>query len=169
MPALRERLDDVPLLARTLLESINRSMRCSYQLQPEVFDVLKGYHFPGNIRELRNILFIAATHSYNNEISGDLIQRVIRNLPHSHDTGQVDSRQADLQHANMTPVENGGSEPAPAIAVQQLDGAATLKDIEAQHIAGLLEKYGGNRKKTAEALGISERTIYRKIKELGIV
>jgi DNA-binding NtrC family response regulator len=43
-----------------------------------------------------------------------------------------------------------------------------LKDIEKQHINELMERYGGNRKMVADALGVSERTIYRKLKKLGI-
>jgi transcriptional regulator with PAS, ATPase and Fis domain len=46
------------------------------------------------------------------------------------------------------------------------NSAASLKDLEAEHIRQLLQRYDGNRKKVAEALGISERTIYRKLKKL---
>jgi DNA-binding NtrC family response regulator len=48
------------------------------------------------------------------------------------------------------------------------DKQVTLKDLEAQHITELLDQFQGNRKKAAEALGISERTMYRKLKHLGI-
>ena len=46
------------------------------------------------------------------------------------------------------------------------NSASSLKDLEAEHIKQLLQRYDGNRKKVAAALGISERTIYRKLKKL---
>ena len=55
-----------------------------------------------------------------------------------------------------------------AMTEEHSDAPVTLKDIEAQHIKELLAQYQGNRKKVANTLGISERTIYRKIKDFGI-
>ncbi|UCB54488.1 MAG: sigma 54-interacting transcriptional regulator, partial [Thiotrichales bacterium] len=81
LPSLRERLDDIPTLSRNLIESINRTMRCSYHLTDDVYEPLMTYDYPGNVRELRNVLFIAATHSQNREISGELIEQVLKNLP----------------------------------------------------------------------------------------
>ena len=54
MPPLRERIDDIPVLTQNLLEGINRSMHSSYHLLPDVFDALKSYQYPGNVRELEN-------------------------------------------------------------------------------------------------------------------
>jgi two-component system response regulator AtoC len=164
LPSLRERMDDIPTLARNLIESINRTMRCSYHLTDDVFEPLRAYDYPGNVRELRNVLFIAATHSHNREINGTLVANVIRNLPQCNDE-DIASR-AEL---NYTPPGHSMHEPqgrAPAKASGE--SAATLKDIEADHIRQLLDRYGGNRKKVAETLGISERTVYRKLKKLGL-
>ncbi len=156
LPSLRERLDDVPTLARNLIEGINRAMRCSYHLKPDAYDELKRYQYPGNVRELRNVLFIAATHSRNREIDADLITHVVSNLPHCNDvTETTTSQQSDS--ALASPVSNG-----PATG----NSAPSLKDLETEHIRQLLQRYDGNRKKVAEALGISERTIYRKLKKL---
>lgn len=153
LPSLRQRIDDIPALARNLLEGINRSMRCSYHLMPDVYDRLKQHNYPGNVRELRNILFIAATHSVNREIDAKLINNVMNNLP------QCMEQESEY---------NAADQAMPAPRVKKGDTKATLKEIEAQHISELLDKYHGNRKKAAEALGISERTIYRKLKNLGI-
>ncbi len=160
LPALRERIDDVPVLARNLLEGISRSMRCSYHLMPNVYERLQVYSYPGNIRELRNILFIAATHSNNREIDATLIDKVMSNLPncnchHVHSMGEMKQNVSMLPPATDAKPDN--------------DAPVTLKDIEAQHIKELLVQYQGNRKKVASTLGISERTIYRKIKDFGIV
>jgi transcriptional regulator with PAS, ATPase and Fis domain len=159
LPSLRERLADVPVLAKNLLQGINRSMRSSYLLTPDALEQLKTYKYPGNVRELRNVLFIAATRSQNGRINADLIENVIHNLPHC-----MSSKLDELAEKNLdrfvisTVADHAGHNDVPV----------TLKDIEAQHIKDLLEQFQGNRKKVAETLGISERTIYRKLKGLGI-
>ena len=96
LPGLRERIDDVPVVARTLLEGINRSMRCSYHLMPDAYEPLKAYRYPGNIRELRNILFIAATHSLNREINATVIAAVMNNLPHCDE--QIPGEVNEMNH-----------------------------------------------------------------------
>jgi DNA-binding NtrC family response regulator len=125
---------------------------------PDAYDRLKAYQYPGNVRELRNILFIAATHSKNREIDAALIDSVMNNLPncngeHEHENGEADNV--------LMPSSAAGS-------LKQDDAPVTLKDIEAMHIRELLVMYQGNRKKVADTLGISERSIYRKIKDFGI-
>jgi transcriptional regulator with PAS, ATPase and Fis domain len=162
LPSLLERLDDIPALARNLIEGINRSMRCSYHLTPDAFDSLKTYKYPGNVRELRNILFIAATHSHNREINGVLIDKVINNLPRCDEQSAGEATGSERYY--MAPTEE------PLIPEQpEADATSTsLKAVEAQHIKALLERFEGNRKKVAEVLGVSERTIYRKLKKLGL-
>lgn len=159
LPSLRERLDDVPALATNLLQGINRSMRSSYNLSPDASQQLQLYKYPGNVRELRNILFIAATRSHDGRINAALIENVINNLPNcmtADEHEHIDTMSAKPL-AQVT--ENSAT---------QNESRATLKDIEAQHIKDLLDQYQGNRKMAADALGISERTIYRKLKALGI-
>lgn len=155
LPSLRDRIDDVPVLAKTLLRGINRSMHSSYDLSPDAYLHLKTYQYPGNVRELRNILFIAATRSHNRRIDAALIDSVINNLPNCINS----DASANIVVNQLAP------EKVPAA---ETNGSKTLKDIEAQHIKDLLDQYHGNRKKVADALGISERTIYRKLKGLGI-
>jgi transcriptional regulator with PAS, ATPase and Fis domain len=157
LPVLRERLDDVPVLARALLEGINRSMRSSYHLLPEACEQLKQYQYPGNVRELRNILFIAATHSRNREIDAATIKSVMTSLPHCNEPGLAGAE--------------GLAEPAvlPMAGVRDVaEAPPTLKSMEEKHIRDLLDRYQGNRKQVAAALGISERTMYRKLKRMGI-
>ena len=148
LPPLRERLDDVPALARNLMERINRSMRGSFHLHPDTYEELKCYHYPGNVRELRNLLYVAATHSQHREINASLIRKVMANLPQA-------SRNGVTAGAENVQVDNSASAPS-------------LKDVEAEHIRQLLARFDGNRKKVADSLGVSERTIYRKLKKLGI-
>jgi PAS domain S-box-containing protein len=154
MPPLRDRIDDVPTLARNLIEGINRSMRSSYHLHPDAYDQLKRYPYPGNVRELRNVLFIAATHCRDREINAELIRTVFSNLP-----------KTDRSAAAVSGDYAQTARPEAPIPSQ---APSSLKDVEAAHIRLLLDRFDGNRKKVAESLGVSERTIYRKLKKLGI-
>ena len=159
LPSLRERIHDIPVLSRSLLEGINRSMRCSYHLMPDVFECLESYQYPGNVRELRNILFIAATHSRNREIDAALIKNVLNNLPHCNafEKNEINQMNNFASNSPLTAVSSDGE-----------TESTSLKSIEEKHIRDLLDRYEGNRKMVAAALGISERTIYRRLKRMGI-
>lgn len=159
LPSLRDRINDIPVLARSLIEGINRSMRCSYHLMPDAFECLKSYQYPGNVRELRNVLFIAATHSRNREIDAALIKNVLNNLPHCNEVDANEINQMS-QITTQSPLTSGLS--------HDREEPTSLKSIEEEHIRGLLDRYSGNRRLVASALGISERTIYRKLKRMGI-
>ena len=131
LPSLRERLDDIPTLARNLIESINRTMRCSYHLTDDVYEPLMAYDYPGNVRELRNVLFIAATHSHDREINGTLVESVIRNLPQCNEEDMA--ARAENNYAPPARAEKSAQAAQPAA-----ESPATLKDIEAEHIKQLL-------------------------------
>jgi DNA-binding NtrC family response regulator len=149
-------MDDIPVLAQNLLDGINRSMHSSYHLHKDVFNNLKQYSYPGNVRELRNILFIAATHCHDREIDVSVIEHVIANMPHCNKDGKREAIPAEQPISNTEP------------EARKEKTVKTLKGMEEQHIKELLDRYGGNRKLVADALGISERTIYRKLKRLGV-
>ena len=149
LPPLRERLDDIGLLAPNLLELVSRTMSLNFKLTPGAIEQLQQYHYPGNVRELRNILFIAATHSSSGEIDAGMIAEVMQ----MHAQSRVQSgtpRVVEAAALPATPAEKNG---------------ASLQDVEAQHISRLLQEHSNNRREVAEALGISERTLYRKLKK----
>mgnify|MGYP003572967704 CR=1 FL=1 len=154
IPSLRERLDDVPLLAEALLDRITESTGKSYWLSVNAMGALKEYQYPGNVRELRNILSVAAAHSPAGKIDLARVNAVIDCMKSRRTTGSEQlRRQTDIRDAEV-PVQHGGE--------------ATLEDLEAQHIAQLLHQYHGNRRQVASALGVSERTMYRKLKRYGL-
>jgi transcriptional regulator with PAS, ATPase and Fis domain len=154
IPSLRERLDDVPLLAEALLDRITESTGKSYWLSVNAMAALKEYHYPGNVRELRNILSVAAAHSPGGKIDLARVNAVIDCMKSRRSTGTDQSRRhTDIRDAEV-PVRHAGE--------------ATLEDLEAQHIAQLLHQYHGNRRQVATALGVSERTMYRKLKRYGL-
>jgi len=153
LPPLRERLNDISMLAPNLLELISRAMSRSFDVTPDAIEQLKQYHYPGNVRELRNILFIAATHSSQGSIDADTVVEVLR--LHA---------QTRMQPCPPDIVETISTTPVAPVA----DTATSLQDVEAQHISQLLQQHNNNRRKVAEALGISERTLYRKLKKYGL-
>lgn len=153
MPPLRERLDDIDVLVASLLERICETMKKQLSLLPDAIARLRQYDYPGNIRELRNILFVAASRSHSNTIDAELIATVLD------------------EHAQNRQRKTAGSERQSPTDTDSTAGAAaapTLKDVESRHIAELLHKHKHNRKQVAAALGVSERTLYRKLKRYAL-
>jgi DNA-binding NtrC family response regulator len=145
VPTLRERLQDVPLLAEVLLERISQSTGRHYWLSPASIAELQDYQYPGNIRELRNILSVAAAQSIDGKIDVDEVAAVVYCMK----------------------TRRGADHPAPppgAPLPVAAPGDCSLHDLESGHIARLLDRYGGNRRQVAAAIGVSERTLYRKLK-----
>jgi DNA-binding NtrC family response regulator len=134
VPALRERAGDVPLLVESMLKRIdpNRALRVS----PQALSALSGYPFPGNVRELLNILERAALLA-----DGEVIEL-------EHLSAEIASRPADGR-----PV--GADEAVSTLAAQ-----------ERRYLAWALRHHGGDNRSLAEALGVSERTLYRKLREM---
>jgi DNA-binding NtrC family response regulator len=181
VPSLRERLQDVPLLAEALLEAISQSTGKPYQLSPDSLMELQTYHFPGNIRELRNILSVAAAQATDGKLNAKNIAEVVRCMKsrrraaskrRASDFGikeSGDPRPMALKRrtSDFAPDEAAGQEAAMS-ATEAATGEASLQNMESQHIAQLLKLHHGNRRQVAAALGISERTMYRKLKRYGL-
>lgn len=130
LPSLRERREDLPALAAFLLKRLTGGRRV-YRLDAAALAALQVYEFPGNVRELRNLLQRAVL-----TCRDGVIRTVDLKLP-----------------AMATPVP----------ARTQL-----LVDVEREHIRALLDAHGGHRSRVAAALGITERTLYRKLKRYGL-
>ena len=111
----------------------------SYHLTDDVIEVLLGYDYPGNVRELHNILQHAASLSTNGIISAAEIR--------------IDE-----------PIEFVNTESM--LHITEQDGQdSSIKGLESQYIAELLAEHHGKRSKVAQILGISERTLYHKLKQ----
>jgi DNA-binding NtrC family response regulator len=132
VPPLRERPEDIVALAEFFLQKSHPGVRLSDQ----AIEILRNYHWPGNIRELRNVLTHSATLADGDELrASDLPLEIAR-------TGAVPA----------------GS---PAVAVAE---TADLDDMERQTILTTLTRVGGHQGLAAEQLGISRRTLSRKLK-----
>jgi len=139
IPPLRERKEDIPLLAAWIIKKLNANMGRHFSgLTPEAMDKLKSYDFYGNIRELENILERAAIFS-----DGDLIT-----------DDNIELRGEDLRPASAKGTESSAD----------AEGMS-LKEIEKQTIEKALRRWEGNRTRAAKELGITRRTLITKIEE----
>ncbi|MEJ2309881.1 MAG: sigma 54-interacting transcriptional regulator [Gammaproteobacteria bacterium] len=157
LPALRERLEDIPLICAALVRGIASSMEHPLHLSECALEPLQSYHYPGNIRELRNILQIAASHTTNFLIDAQTIQSVMETMP-------------QYRHGRPRQTAAGsGDEMKPALHRPEAGTLpGSLSAIESEYLQNLLRCYSGNRKKIANILGVSERTVYRKLKKLNL-
>ncbi len=135
-PALHERAEDIPLLAASLLERVDR--RTGRKLTPLALNWLASRRYAGNIRELRNLIERATLLA-----DGDTID-----LPHL--TEMVD----DLPLA-----------PQSADGAFQLKAIVDLETLEKSYLGWARARADGNLRLLAEQLGISQRTLYRKLQE----
>jgi transcriptional regulator with GAF, ATPase, and Fis domain len=158
VPPLRQRGDDVPQLAEHFLaQSAARLKRAQCQLLPDAIEVLCEYHWPGNVRELENIITRASVLSTNGSISADDLRPWCA-MPAS--SGSSGSLASINRFDSSTAGENTS-----AIAADP--SSLTMQDMERQLIVSTLERFGGHRAKTAEALGIGLRTLSGKLKNWG--
>ncbi|MBW2308973.1 MAG: sigma 54-interacting transcriptional regulator [Deltaproteobacteria bacterium] len=137
LPPLCDRKEDIPLLARHFVQRINARLGKSILgISDEVLRVLMNYPFPGNIRELENIIEHAAV-----LCRGSIIE--IKDLPKEL-TEKVET------------------------TVGEKHLFSPLNRVEAEVIRKTLEEHGGDRIQTANALGISRSTLWRRIKRYGL-
>jgi DNA-binding NtrC family response regulator len=145
VPPLRARAGDIRLLAEHFVGQYGlRSGSRSTSIDEEALEALASYDWPGNVRELRNALESAVILS---------------------EGGRV--RLRDLPARVVAPGATAGPATAgPALAPAAASGpVATLADVERRHIESVLDRFGGHRERTARALGIATKTLYRKLRE----
>jgi DNA-binding NtrC family response regulator len=155
LPALRERIGDIPLLAEHLLEP--KAKEASKQVTgftDEAMEALRRYAWPGNVRELENVVERAVVLTRATRIGiEDLPPHVIENS-----TGQLLPRHAQLGAAGHAAWSDQ--------AGRSLREA--MQEPERQIILAALEDNGWNRQKTADQLQINRATLYKKIKQYGL-
>ncbi len=153
IPPLRERPGDVPLLAAHLLRRLGEKNRKQVRdPSPAFLDALLAWNWPGNVRELENVLERALILARADTLTPDLLPpQVLRAW------GGGTSGSAPGAAEGSGPVPSAPSAPA-----------ASLDDAEREAIARALEVHGGHREKTAEALGVSRRTLQYKLRKYGL-
>jgi len=140
VPPLRHRRDDIPRFIDYFLGIYReRFNRPKLDISAETRRKLRDYSWPGNVRELRNCLERAAAVSVN-DIIDESQMMFLRSQRASNQTDSVATRSPDAL-------------------------PMTLEQLEREHILRVLEKTDGNRERAAAILGISSRTLYRKLRE----
>src|SRR5579871_6453989 len=143
LPPLRHRKEDIPALADAILHDVNRKNDCRIsELHPATLERLVNYNWPGNIRELRNVLERAAI------LAKEGVLRV-EHLPGTfgivvHPAQQVSSAR-------------------PAAAGINLEAGKPLNELEKAYIRLTLQSTNNNKKRAAEILGISLRTLHNRL------
>jgi two-component system, NtrC family, response regulator AtoC len=139
LPPLRERREDIPLLAKAILEEIAaQNQRPVCDITPEALAQLQAYDWPGNVRQLRNVLERMAVWSSREVIDLPDVPEPIRKM-----------------------------EPVTSIQTLLASGKS-LAEIEREVIQQTLARTGGNRQEASRVLGISTRTLQRRIKDYGL-
>src|SRR5690606_12034656 len=151
----RERTGDLPLLSTAILERLARAMHRSVpQLSEGALKALETYGFPGNVRELENILERALALA-----DGDIIQADDLQLPRQ-----------EARHGQPAAAAQQGADPA---RITPYDTASTalpsyIEEIEREAIKQALQENRYNKTKPAAALGITSRALRYNLKTLGI-
>lgn len=141
LPALRERGEDVILLATSLLERLAKGRTLG--LSEEAMAWLREYEFPGNVRELRNLLERACLLCDGDEIR-------LSHLP------------TPLGFTGLTNTKKNTSDLRPLLSAGKLEASEQLT------LADQIHRFKGNRKALAQHLGISERTLYRRLRAFAL-
>ena len=145
IPPLRERRADIPALVEALVKRLSHSNGSQCRITQDAVELLKSYDYPGNIRELQNIMQKAAALSTNGIITPDQLEL---------------DEFADIY---QNPLADRRKNPR-----QDEDGKRSMTELESDHIRSLLLQFKGHRSKVADVLKISERTLYRKLKQYNL-
>ncbi len=136
LPSLQQRRDDIPLLVNSFLTTKMKT-RVPKSISDKAIEVLLSYDWPGNIRELENVIERAAILCQNNII---------------------EPRDLSLPNSPMTLPSTNGRD-------SKVGTTIPLKEIERMHIEAVLQSLRGNKTETAKILGISLKTLYTKIQQ----
>jgi DNA-binding NtrC family response regulator len=136
LPPLRQRREDISLLAEHFLSELCQTNQLSpLRLHPDLLSFLEGFSWPGNVRQLRNCLESMVVMARDSVLTLDDLPR------------------------NLAQPE------APPVRPATTGSERTLEDLQRAAIIRTLRQFDGNRTRTAEALGISVRTLQRRLKE----
>jgi DNA-binding NtrC family response regulator len=167
LPPLRQRLDDIPLLARRFMDRVNEQNGTKItSISPSVIDALQQYHWPGNVRELLNVIERMMVLSDKTQLEVDDLPSFIRQGQAGRVTVAPGAPAGAGGVAAAIPAAGSGGAAPAAGAAASLDQALatmTLNELEERAIAAALTRFNNNRTRAARALGISVRTLQRKL------
>ena len=141
VPPLRDRREDIEMLADYFLASLNTGKSPRHSLSQETRNLLTTYSWPGNVRELREVMEKAVAVA-----SGPVVEPGDLPLEMQRSDSAAAGRRSSVLGSSIVP----------------------LAEVERQTILNALQRLNGNKLMTARALGIGKTTLYRKLKEYGI-
>ena len=164
MPPLREHPDDIPELAGNMLARLSARIGLrAPQITPEAYAALQRYAFPGNVRELENILERAVALSASGQIDvHDLQLRALSAATAAAGLGQADGANANVVPAGSAVLASSAGVGTSAALEDQLES------IERDAIIKALEQTRYNKTAAARLLGMSFRALRYRVKKLGI-
>ncbi len=162
MPALRERLEDVPALVEHFISRFNASEGARIEgASADTLKMLCAFDWPGNVRQLENSVFRAVVLCEDNELQ-------------PHDFPQISGLIPEISSLPEVPSRVVANDDAPAevvrgpVSVMQGEDVRTLAEIERDLIAFAIEHYTGHMSEVSRKLGIGRSTLYRKVREYGL-
>jgi two-component system response regulator HydG len=142
VPPLRERKEDIPKLVDFFIKSLNEDLKRNKKgMSTEAFSACMNYAWPGNIRQLKNIL-----------------ERAI-----------ILSREEWIQLKDLPPEIHGPGRDGEEFTMDTDDIRQATHAFEKKFIERIIQKCGGNREQAAEKMGINPSTLYRKMKDIGLM
>jgi len=141
VPPLRARLEDLPQLARTVLEEIGEQEGRQKSIGPQVMEMLLSHDWPGNVRELRNALYTAFLLSDGPELETASVPREVSGSPRM--------------------------DPEPGARAIHIAAGTSIREAERQLILMTLAYMEDRKDRTAEVLGVSLKTLYNRLHEYG--
>ena len=167
VPALRERVDDIPLLVDHFLQRAEREGAMRRYLAEDALEMMRTYSWPGNVRQLENAIRRLVLTARTDEISRAEVESVLGNQPETEPLmgggGETEKLSGSVaRHLRRYFDLHGNMLPPPGLY------ARILKEVEQPLIEIALEATGGNQAKCADLLGINRNTLRKKITDLDI-
>jgi two-component system, NtrC family, nitrogen regulation response regulator GlnG len=166
VPALRERVDDIPLLAEHFLVRGDREIGTRRHFSPEAMELVRAFPWPGNVRQLENTVRRLVVTSSEEEITRSEVEAALGSQPAMEPLrggGEGEKLSASVaRHLTRYFDLHGGALPPPGV-YQRI-----LREIEMPLIEIALDATAGNQAKCADLLGINRNTLRKKITDLDI-
>ena len=166
VPPLRERFDDIPLLASFFLEKVDRETGISRNFDQGAMKLIQSYTWPGNVRQIENMVKRLGLTAKEVNISVGEVEQALSNQPEVSavlSNGNSNRLASDVDKHLRRYFDLHGSQLPPNGVYQRI-----LKEVELPLIIIALDATGGNQAKCANLLGINRNTLRKKISELDI-
>jgi two-component system response regulator HydG len=151
IPPLRDRREDIPLLALHFLERADRESGTAHTFSDDALRTMTQYDWPGNVRELENAIERACALSSGPILHMADLPTQLQNFRHHRDREAEATPRGEWAHPSGTP-----------------NPILSIADLERQAILGTIRQLHGDKLMAARLLGIGKTTLYRKLKEYGI-